>query len=249
VPDGKRLIVNADEFGRTAGVNRGILDAHDRGIVTSASLLVTSPAAPEAVRLSAAAPRLGVGLTFAFTDAAAALPPSELPSLTDVSGHLQGAAERLASAPGSEVLAEARAQLRRFRETVGRSPTHLGAYRNVHRFPVVLEAVVTLAWETGLPVRSLSPEMRSRFRREGIRTPDRYVEPFSGAGATLEGLLQVLGGLDIETAELLCHPAAVDEAARAASDARARELEALTHQEARHAVQAAGIRLMHFGEL
>ena len=249
---GKCLIVNADDFGRTAGVNLGIVDAHRRGIVTSASLMVAYPAAQEAACLAAEAPGLGVGLHLAFTGGAPVLRPSELPKLVDASGHLPGKADRLADASPAEVLAEARAQLRRFRELLGRSPTHFDTYHHAHRYPAVLEAIVTLAWETGLPVRSLSPEMRSRFKREGIPTPDRFAESFYGEGATLERLLRILSGLALETAELMCHPAVVDDELRASSDhtdSRTRELEVLTHTEARQAIQAAGIRLIHFGEL
>jgi predicted glycoside hydrolase/deacetylase ChbG (UPF0249 family) len=249
---GKRLIVNADDFGRTAGVNRGVVDAHRRGIVTSASLLVGHPAAQDAARLASEAPGLGVGLHLAFTGGAPVLRPSELPRLVDASGRLPASVDRLGEAGAVEVLAEARAQFRRFRELVGRPPTHFDTYHHAHRYPAVLDAVVTLAWETGLPVRSLSPEMRSRFEREGIPTTERFVESFSGEGATLERLLRVLSGLDLETAELVCHPAVVDDDLRATSDyseSRARELEILTHLEARQAVQAAGIRLIHFGEM
>jgi predicted glycoside hydrolase/deacetylase ChbG (UPF0249 family) len=112
--------------------------------------------------------------------------------------------------------------------------------------------MVTLAWETGLPLRSVSLEMKTRFKREGIPTTDRFVDSFFGGGATLEGLLRILGELDLGATELMCHPGVVDDELRAASryaEPRARELAFLTHPEARQALQAGGIRLVHFGEL
>jgi predicted glycoside hydrolase/deacetylase ChbG (UPF0249 family) len=253
VPGVKRLIVNADDLGRTPGINRGIVEAHRRGIVTSATLMVAYPGAAEAARLAVENPGLGVGLHLAFTGGPSVLPASQIPGLARGGEEgLPASVESLAGADAGDILAEARAQLRRFRELLGRRPTHLDSHHHAHRFPVVLEALATLAWETGLPVRSLTAEMRARFARERIPTPDRFVESFFGEGATLERLLRLLAGLDLETAELMCHPAMVDDELRSSSgyaEPRARELEVLTHQEARHAIQAAGIRMIHYGEL
>jgi len=248
----KRLIVNADDFGRTPGINQGVIEAHRRGIVTSATLMVSCPAAAEAARLAAENPRLGVGLHLAVTGGAPILPASQVSSFGDSLGRLPAKPEGLATAHLSELVAEARAQLKRFRDLMGRSPTHLDSHHHSHQIPAALEAVVTLAWETGLPVRSVSLEMRSRFQREGIPTTDRFVQSFFDQGATLEGLLRVIGDVGFGTTELMCHPAVVDEELRAGSgyaEPRTRELEVLTHLEARQAIQAAGIRLIHFGEI
>ena len=246
------MIVNADDFGRTAGVNRGVVESHLRGIVTSASLMVACPAAPDAARLATENPKLGVGLHVALTGGPPVLPPRQIPGLVDGSGRLPAKPEGLVKATPHDVLLEARAQLKRFREIMGRSPTHIDCHHHAQRVPAVLEALVTLAWETGLPVRSVSLEVRKRFKREGIRTTDGFVESFFDPGATLEGLLRILGELHLGTTELMCHPAVVDDELRAASsyaDPRARELQVLTHPEARQAIQAAGIRLVHFGEM
>jgi predicted glycoside hydrolase/deacetylase ChbG (UPF0249 family) len=252
VSGAKRLIVNADDFGHTPGINQGVLEAHRRGVVTSATLMVAHPAAASAAALAAEAPSLGVGLHLAFTGGPSVLPAAQLPSLTEQTGGLPSRVDALAAADSAELVAEARAQVRRFRDLLGRPPTHLDTHHHAHRFPAVLEAIVTLAWETGLPVRSLSAEMRARFARERIPTVDRFVDSFYGDGATLEGLLRVLAGLDLETTELMCHPAVVDDVLRAEgghSEPMSRELAVLTHQEARHAIQAAGIRLIHYGDL
>lgn len=248
----KRLIVNADDLGRTAGVDRGIVKAHRSGIVTSASLMVNHAEASEAPALARENPDLGVGLHVAFTGGPPTLPPEQVPSLVDASGRLPASAAGLAAAEPRHLLAEARAQLRRFRELMGREPTHLDSHHHAHRLPAVLEALVTLAWDAGLPVRSVSRDMRQRFRREGIPTPDEFVEEFHGAGASLEGLIRILGGLGVGTAELMCHPAIVDDALRAESryvEPREAELSALTHLEVRQVVQAAGIQLIHYGAL
>jgi predicted glycoside hydrolase/deacetylase ChbG (UPF0249 family) len=178
----KRLIVNADDFGRTSGVNRGIVESHVRGIVTSTTLMVAYPAAAEAARLAALNPKLAFGLHVALTGGPSVLGPGQIPSLADSSGRLPPKPEGLATATPHDVLAEARAQLKRFRELMGRPPTHLDSHHHSQRVPAVLEALVALSWETGLPLRSVSLEMKTRFRREGIPTTDRFVDSFYDAG-------------------------------------------------------------------
>jgi predicted glycoside hydrolase/deacetylase ChbG (UPF0249 family) len=246
----KRLIVNADDFGRTPGVNRGVAEAHDRGIVTSASLMVTHPAAGEAAALAKERPNLGVGLHLALTGGPPALPAARVRSLVQAGGRLPAKPEALAAASPSEVLAETRAQARRFRELMGRAPTHFDSHHHVHRLPAVLEALLTLSWETGLPVRSPSPEVRERLRQEGLPTSDAFVDAFHGEGATLENLVRLLGKIEDGTTELMCHPAQIDEELRSASsyvDARAAELAALTHLDARATLQACGVQLVNYG--
>jgi len=248
----KRLIVNADDFGRTSGINRGVAEAHRKGIVTSATLMVAHAGAEEAARIAAENPRLGVGLHLSLTGGPAVLAPRLIPSLADESGQLPDKPEGLSKATGHDVLVESRGQLKRFRDLLGRSPTHMDVHHHAHRVPAVLEALVTLAWETGLPVRCVSLEMKTRLKREGIPTTDRFIDSFYDAGTKLEGLLRIFGHLELGTTELMCHPAFVDDELKASSghtDPRARELQILTDPEARQVLQAAGIRLIHFGEL
>ena len=248
----RRLIVNADDLGRTPGINRGIVEAHRRGIVTSATLMVNYAAATEAAALAQDSPRLGVGLHVALTGGAPALAPAEIPTLVDGQGRLPAKPEGLASADPAEVLAEARAQLARFREMVGRLPTHFDSHHHSHRLPVVFDALLALARETGRPVRSASSGMGERLRREGVATTDHFVEAFHDEGATLDTLLGILATLPPGTTELMCHPAFVDEELRAGSgyaEPRARELQVLTDDRVRRALEEAGVRLIHFGEL
>ena len=122
----RALIVNADDFGLSDAVNAGIVEAHERGIVTSASLMVRRPATEAAVVLSAARPALAVGL------------------------HLDlGRPEER-----GEVDAEIRAQLAAFRAALGRDPTHLDSHHHAHsREPAVTAAAVTLAKDLGVPLR------------------------------------------------------------------------------------------------
>jgi chitin disaccharide deacetylase len=248
----KRVIVNADDLGRTAGINQGIASAHQNGIVTSATLMVNCLAARDVPALSAAHPKLGLGLHVALTGGKPALPPERLKTLVDAQGNLPGKPEMLEGASAREILAEARAQLLRFREIMGRLPTHLDSHHHAHRTAAVFEALVTLAWETGLPVRSAAPWMKERLQKEGIPTTDHFVEEFHEAGATRESLLRILKDAPAGTTEIMCRPAVVDDELRTSSayaDARTRELEVLTAAEVRQTLQALGITLVHFGQL
>jgi chitin disaccharide deacetylase len=127
-----RLIVNADDFGASGGVNRGILECHARGIVTSTSLMVTGAAAEEAVALSRANPELAVGLHW------------------DVVGE----DERVFDL-GDEaaVRAEFAAQLDRFEAIVGRTPTHVDSHRHMHLKEEVRELFPELVAPLGVPLR------------------------------------------------------------------------------------------------
>lgn len=249
---GKRLVVNADDLGRTAGVDRGVEEAHRRGIVTSATVLVAHPAAARLAALAARCPGLGLGLHLALTGGPAVLPASRIPSLVDAAGRLPRSPEALLRAEPDDLRVEARAQLARFRSLLGRDPTHLDSHHHAHRLPLVLDVVVELAGDLGVPVRSASPEVARRLRAEGLRTTDCFLEGFFGDSATVETLLGVLGGLREETTELMCHPGTVDDDLRLGSgyaEPRARELQALTDPRVRRAAEDLGVRLVHFGQI
>jgi predicted glycoside hydrolase/deacetylase ChbG (UPF0249 family) len=251
MPSGRRLlIVNADDLGRTPGIDAGIFEAHRGGLVTSATLMVGYPAAAGAAAALAGHPALGVGLHLTLTGGGApTLPAERVPGLVDSAGRLPRSPEGLAGADPAEVEAEVRSQLDRFRTLTGRLPTHLDSHHHAHRVPAVLEAVIAVARDIGLPVRNASPEVGARLRAAGVATPDVFVERFFGDGARLEVLLDILGAVEPGVTELMCHPAVVDDALRAQSsyaDERTAELAALTHPAALAAARARGVELVDF---
>src|SRR5437867_13212189 len=83
----RRLIVNADDFGRSHSINEAVVRAHRDGILTSASLMVNGDAADGAVQLARQNPRLGVGLHVTLVCGTSALPPGEIPGLVDAGGN------------------------------------------------------------------------------------------------------------------------------------------------------------------
>ena len=123
----KCLIVNGDDFGASRGINRGIVEAHEGGILTSASLLVDRAASAEAAALMRAYPGLSVGL------------------------HLE-----LDPVDPEHAAAECERQLARFLELAGEPPTHLDSHHNVHHDPRVLPHVLAQARRDGVPVRGHS---------------------------------------------------------------------------------------------
>jgi predicted glycoside hydrolase/deacetylase ChbG (UPF0249 family) len=247
------IIVNADDLGRSVGINDGIFEAHSRGLVTSATLMVGFPAAEDAAQRMALYPDLGVGLHATLTGGAPTLPPKRVPSLVDSDGQLPRRPEALAGVDCADVLAELSNQFALFTRLTGRAPTHLDSHHHSHRLPVVLEAIVTLARQHDLPVRRASAEVGHRLRLDRVRTTDAFVERFFGPDATLEALLDILhailrGGAGVT--EIMCHPGYADDELRRSStyaDAREAELEVLTHPEAFQAIRELELTPVHFG--
>src|SRR5512145_1189303 len=129
-------IFNADDFGYSGGITRGIADAHRRGVVTSTSAVVNGPAIGEAVEIARDMPRLAIGLHVNFTNEAERLVPFE--------------DEKVA-------LAELRRQFDRFVELFGRLPTHIDSHQHVHRFRHLKDMFRSLATEHGLHLRDEPP--------------------------------------------------------------------------------------------
>jgi hopanoid biosynthesis associated protein HpnK len=159
----RTLAVTGDDFGSSAAVNRAIVEAHDRGILTRASLMVAGDAAAEAVALARSRPGLAVGLHLVVVDGPAALPSREIPSLVDSSGRFRGGPVsaglryQFSLAARRELFREIRAQLERFRDT-GLPLSHVDGHHHMHLHPIVLRRLVALAPEFGIPAIRLPSE-------------------------------------------------------------------------------------------
>jgi hopanoid biosynthesis associated protein HpnK len=153
----RNLVVNADDLGLTPGVNTGIFDAHDRGVLTSASLFAHAPATADAVRRAWARPSLGVGVHLALVDGTPMLPPHRVPSLVEDDGRFRASWKPfiVACLRGrvalDEVERELTAQIDRIRSE-GIRLTHLDAHKHVHAFPPIFTIVARLAERFGIPV-------------------------------------------------------------------------------------------------
>lgn len=222
--EGRRLIVNADDFGMAAGVNRGILEAHERGIVTSTSLMVDRPAAADAARAGRAFPGLGIGLHFELDE--------EIPA-------------------GPEGAVRVRAELRRQHEVflglVGAAPTHVDSHHHVHREAAVAPLFREFCVAHGLAARACGAVpfigwFYGHAPPECVRTDLYYVGvPFLAA---------LLRGLPPGVSELGCHPGYVtpDISSRYLAEREA-EIRTLTDPRIRALVADLGIALVNHASL
>lgn len=269
------LIVNADDFGLTEGVSRGILQAHRDGLVTSTTFMTNLPWAPEMAPLLAEAPALGVGVHLNLTTGRPLLPARQVPTLVTKEGAFCRALTHLiARVDPGEVEQEWAAQIERGIELLGHLPTHLDTHRYLQGYPAFGAVMVRLAQRYEIPaVRNLYPGRQMRpAGRLGALNPanwvvDRYLlrssQTVLDSGlacprAILVGdfdremLLARLSALEEGVTELVCHPGIVDEALHVITSLvaqRAVELGALTDPSALGVVAEQGIQLINFGDL
>ena len=246
----RTLIVNADDFGLTRGVSRGILEAGAKGIVTSTTLIVNRPLEPALVD-ELKASELGVGLHMNLTLGAPVANPKRVPSLVDAEGaFVRDAREAAKRASKDEARIELGTQIDRFRSIMGRFPTHLDTHHHVGRHEPILELVLDFARAIKVPVRSQDDHVRAAARRLTLRTPDHFMgesgtDPYWSAERVLEHLASLPGGVT----EFMTHPGYFDDdlAYSRYGKQRETELAGLTDPRAREAVAQEGIRLAHFG--
>ena len=160
------LIINADDFGYSSGVNRAIIKAHREGVLTSTSLMVNERAADEAVQLAKATPALAVGLHLVLVLGQSALPPAAIPHLVDADGNFTnssftaGVKYYFSPAARRELRAEMRAQFEKFRAT-GLPFSHVDGHTHLHMHPVIFAELIQLCEEFGVKrVRVVKGEMR-----------------------------------------------------------------------------------------
>jgi predicted glycoside hydrolase/deacetylase ChbG (UPF0249 family) len=246
----KRLIVNADDFGLTPGVSRGILEAGRRGIVTGTTLLVNRDI-PSAQIEELQASGMGVGVHLNLTLGAPVSNPRRVASLVDAEGRfIRDAREAAARACTDEARIELGNQIDVFRKIMGRFPTHLDTHHHVGRYDPILDLVLGFARALKVPVRSQDDTVRSAARRLGLRTPDHFMgesgpEPYWSRERTVAHLDALPAGLS----EFMTHPGYFDDDLAYSRYGRQRETElaGLTAAEAKQAVERHGIRLVHFG--
>lgn len=220
--NGTTLIVNADDFGCTEGVNRGIAEAHERGIVTSASLMVNRPAAAEAAAYARGRSELAVGL------------------------HVELRRWRMPARVARRLAArELESQLARFRRLLGRAPTHLDSHHNVHRAEPLRPLFLALADELGVPLRHYSSEVRFCGEFYGHDGNGRPEEEAIQPGA----LIELLRGLRPGVTELGTHPGYAEGLREWYRTERIQEVRTLCDPAVREAVERLGIQLVSFGSL
>jgi chitin disaccharide deacetylase len=226
------LIVNADDFGRSEAINRGVAKAFEEGIVTSASLMVRWPAAAEAAAYAREHQALSVGLHFDLSEWC--YRDGWRPVYQVVPDEVEETIEQ-----------ELERQLDEFLRLLGRPPTHLDSHQHVHLQEPTRSTLTAAGTRLGIPVRMCS----SRVQYCG----DFYGQTGKGEphpkGITVEFLLAVIAALPDGITELGCHPAIGPDEDSSYAQERPRELAVLCDPKVRDAIDAAGVRLISFAAL
>ena len=226
----KYAIVNADDFGQSSGVNRGVIEAYERGILTSASLMVRWPSATGAADYARSKPGLGVGLhldlgEWAYLD-------NDWVRLYQVVNETD---ERAVST-------EVAFQIEAFKCLVGRCPTHLDSHQHIHRKEPVRSVVLDAAMRLGVPVREHSVPFCGRFYGQdehGVSHPE---------WVGVDNLIGILATLGPGITEISCHPAAAEDLDTMYRSERLMELTTLCDPRVRRAVDEMGIELKSFAD-
>ncbi len=264
-----RLIVNADDFGLTPGVNKAIVECYQRGVVTSATLMVNGRAAVEAALLAADNPGLGIGLHLNLTSGTPLMPPGNVSSLLDRDGAFPGMRQALwrlttGRAKTDELEAEIRAQIDRL-VGLGIRPTHIDSHHHLHAHPRLRTLIRKICPRHGITKtrgfhmsarspKAMAVKMAAKLPAAGeaLKTPDR----FSG--------IEVMGDRDMaaavrrelakpgDTLEFMCHPGYADEqlsGATSYNQPRQAELMRLLSAEFAAVIDAAGVQMASFAAL
>lgn len=205
------LIVNADDFGQSPGVNQGIITAHEQGIVTSASLMVRWPAATEAAAYGRAHPDFSLGLHIDLGEHAyRANTWVNLYQVVDLDDPVA-------------VATEVADQLAKFRQLVGQDPTHIDSHQHVHRAEPVRSVVDELARQLGVPLRHFNAAVHFCGKFYGqLRTGEALP-----AAISVPGLCNTLATLPTGISELGCHPGVADDVNSMYRDERRVEVQTL----------------------
>ena len=207
----KRLIVNADDFGLTAGVNRAILSLNQSGVLTSTTLMATAKATAEAASRAANAPKLGVGCHVVLVDGTPILAARDLPTLVDpATGRFRPTLGKfvrdlfLGRIHAHEIEAEAEAQIAHL-QSLGIVLTHIDSHKHTHLFPTVLKPLLNAAKRCKIPAIRNPFEPRWSLdatlaapvlRRTQVRILSRFQSSFRSLVAD-SGLLTTDGAIGV----------------------------------------------------
>ncbi|MDR6226745.1 chitin disaccharide deacetylase [Desmospora profundinema] len=243
------VIVNADDFGYSKGVNLGILESFQQGVVTSTTMMVNMPAIEHAAALAKQHPDLDVGIHLVLTCGKPVHP--DVPSLVDERGmfHRNGEWSRLATE--EDIEREWTAQIERFL-SLGLKPTHLDSHHHVHGDQRVLPVATELAEKWDIPMR-LAMEETPASPSGKRKTTDRFIYAFYGEELTKETFIDLLDQSQRwEWVEIMCHPAYLDMPLLEGSSyalQRVNELSILTDPAVLEAVKRKNIQLARYRDI
>jgi predicted glycoside hydrolase/deacetylase ChbG (UPF0249 family) len=227
------LIVNADDFGLSRGVNRGIMQAHALGIVTSASLMVYGSAASEAAAYSRRHRTFSTGLHL------------DLGEWIYDKGDWHPIYQRAALNDPKAVEKEVSRQLAMFRQLLHKNPTHLDSHQHVHQHAALLNVLVSLSRRLGVPLRHHNLRINycgAFYGQTGEGGPRRHI-------LSRLGLRKILKALPIGLSELCCHPGLDNDVKSVYRTERTKEVKVLCDPRVRETLIAEAITLCFYADL
>jgi chitin disaccharide deacetylase len=266
----RSLVVNADDFGFSLDVNRGIVEAHTRGILTATTLMANGDRFEDAVSLARAHPSLDIGVHCVLVQGKSLATGHDLPNT--VGQLLAGLVQRRI-----DPYRELRPQVERILEA-GIRPSHLDTHKHTHLYPSVLDAVARLSEEfqipwvrrpfdfplsaTGVPfglrITNFAFQIaRLRFHaklaKHGCRTTDHFAGFQLTGRFRAEQLITLFRSLPEGSTEFMCHPGFCTDELRCMptrlKEAREQELQALVDPKVRAALAEQNIRLTNYAGL
>jgi hopanoid biosynthesis associated protein HpnK len=249
----KRLIVTADDFGAAREVNEAVELAHRGGILTAASLMVSAPAAADAVARAKTMPKLRVGLHLTLVDDRPTLPAAQIPGLVDSDGFFRsdmaraGAAMFFLPSVRKQLAAEIEAQFKAFAAT-GLTLDHVNTHKHFHLHPTIAALMIKIGKRyrvnaTRVPFETNNPfaqYLRRSYRAKGMCIADRvYGLKWSGA-MTKERMGAIIDALPDGLSEIYMHPATGPYPGSAKGYRYAEELAALTDVQTIEKIKSSG---------
>lgn len=226
----KLLIVNGDDFGLSRGINAGIIEAHEHGILTSASLMVRGPVAAGAAAYARGNAALSLGLHV------------DLGEWVCPGGNWELLYEVVPRQDKAAVRREVRRQIQAFRKLAGMEPTHLDSHQHFHRTEPVRSILMEAAERLGVPLREVTPEISYCGRFYGQTAEGRSIPDF----LTVRHLLGLLEELPAGVTELCCHPGIGADFASPYLAEREEEVRVLCSPKVREALPGLEISLCSF---
>ncbi len=248
----RSLIVNADDFNLTRGVDRAILECHDNGIVSSTTFMANLPVENSTVRQLKKRKRLGLGIHLNATFQFPVSNPARVRSLLK-DGKFRKVGEQLARPPkAKELLHEYSTQIERFIKIFGCKPTHLDTHHQLHNDPFFLGVLAETGRKFRLPIRASSLMLQSKYAAFRKQTVARFFfGNLTPEGHWTHGPLEtILQNLPSGVSEIMCHPGVVDSDLKAVSSfttGRAVEHRVFASPFFRKLLVEQGVALRHYG--
>ena len=245
-----KLILNADDFGLSPSINKGIVECFEKGLISSATMMMNTPYTEEAIELAKKHNLKNIGIHLNLTYGKSVLPKSEVPSLVDENGTFHYVCMLGYYTQYLDAKKELKAQIEKFLAS-GLTPTHLDHHHYFNEIPNILKAYLELAQEYNLPVRGMDENARTLAREMGLKTTDEFSFAFHGNGvdiSTFDVLKTLFWDKDISL-EILTHVGYIDDYTRSQTNYMQRELEIAVLKEAKEKGYFDNIQLISFKDL